>query len=499
VTTPAQYDQLCRQDLALFAADAFRVLEPASKLESSWHLGCIAEHLTASYRGEIPRLIINIPPRCLKSVLVAQIFPAWVLGNDPSTQFIGASYAHSLAERNVMACRRILQSELYTRLFPATQISADQNQKDYFTTTKSGQYKGTGIGGTITGFGCNYLIIDDPISPNEGASPTVRATANSEIRQTLFSRFNDKRTGRLVMIMQRVHEDDPTGNLIGDGNYHLLKLPAEAKTSVHIQLGNKSWTMKEGDLLTPRLPREALDELRIDLQEYAYAGQYLQEPIPSGGGEFKLDRIQHYPSDKKNRYDNVFILCDPAGGDEVNKRKKKSSDYTTMMVIELNSDNNYYLVDGIRDRLNPTERVDMLFKLHRKWNERTGKPPKVGYEKYGIMTDTHYIKVKQDEENYRFPLIELGGKMMKEERIRRMLPDIERGRWWFPDDMIRTNCEGKPIDLIKELEQGEMLNFPRARFDDMLDAISRIYDEELNAVFPVYGQSQVKSIMMRRV
>lgn len=497
--TPAQYDQLCRQDLALFAAQAFRVLEPASKLEVSWHLGCIAEHLMASYRGELPKLIINIPPRCLKSVMVAQIFPAWVLGQNASTQFIGASYAHSLAERNVMACRRIIQSELYRRLFPSTVISADQNQKDYFTTTASGQYKGTGIGGTITGFGCNYLLIDDPISPNEGASPTVRATANSEIRQTLFSRFNDKRTGRTVMIMQRVHEDDPTGNLMRDGGYHLLKLPAEAKTSVYIQLGKRTWDMEEGELLTPRLPRESLDELRIDLQENAYAGQYLQEPIPMGGGEFKLDKIQYYPSDKKNKFDNVFILCDPAGGDEVNKRKKKTSDYTTMMVIELNSDNNYYLLDGIRDRLNPTERVNTLFKLHRKWNEKTGKPPKVGYEKYGIMTDTHYIKVKQDEENYRFPIIELGGKMMKEERIRRMLPDIDRNRWYFPEDMVRINCELKPIDLIKELTQGEMLNFPRARFDDMLDAISRIYDEELNAVFPAYNQGQVKSIMMRRV
>jgi phage terminase large subunit-like protein len=303
----------------------------------------------------------------------------------------------------------------------------------------------------------------------------------------------------MVMIMQRVHEDDPTGNLMQDGNYQLLKLPAEAKTSVHIKLGERSWNMEEGDLLTPRLPRESLDELRIDLQENAYAGQYLQEPIPMGGGEFKLEKLQYYPSDKKNKYDNVFILCDPAGGDEVNKRKKKTSDYTTMMVIELNTDNNYYLVDGIRDRLNPTERVDTLFKLHRKWNEKTGKPPKVGYEKYGIMTDTHYIKAKQDEENYRFALVELGGKMMKEERIRRMLPDIDRNRWSFPESMVRINCEGKPVDLIKELTQGEMLNFPRARFDDMLDAITRIYDEDLNATFPMINNGQIQSIMMRRV
>lgn len=475
---------MCEYDLTLFMLEAFKVLEPSNPLETNWHIDCISEHLMASYRGELPKLIINVPPRCLKSVLVAQIFPAWVLGKDPSAQFIGASYAHSLAERNVMATRRVLQSEMYRRLFPNTHISSDQNQKDYFTTRRAGQYKGTGIGGTITGFGCNYMLIDDPISPNEGNSPTVRATTISEIRQTLFSRFNDKRTAKTIMIMQRVHDADPTGDLIKDGGYHLLKLPAETKTQVHISLGNRKWMMQENSLLTPRLPREVLDELRLELQDTAYAGQYLQEPVPLGGGEFKLDKLQYYNEDRKVGAGNIVILCDPAGGDEFNKKKKKTSDFSTFMVIELAVDNNYYLIDAVRDRLNPTERVDTLFALHRKWNAATGKPPKVGYEKYGIMTDTHYIKVKQDAENYRFPLIELGGKMMKEERIRRMLPDIDRSRWWFPRTLVRRDHEGRSFDLIKELTKGEMMSFPKARFDDMLDAITRVYDEELMAVFP---------------
>lgn len=494
--TKHQYNDLCRYDLALFMLEAFKILEPSNPLETTWHIDCIAEHLMASYKGEIPKLIINIPPRCLKSVLVAQIFPAWVLGNAPHTQFIGASYAHSLAERNVMASRRIIQSDKYRDLFPETHISEDQNQKDYFTTTAAGQYKGTGIGGTITGFGCNYLIIDDPISPKEGSSPTVRQTAISEIRQTLFSRFNDKRSGRLVLIMQRVHDDDPTGNLARDGGYHLLKLPAETKTQVVIELDKRKWTMQENSLLTPRLPRESLDELRIELQDAAYAGQYLQEPVPLGGGEFKLEKLQYYDTERTALKGNVFILCDPAGGDEMNKKKKKTSDYSTFMVIELGADNNYYLIDAVRDRLNPTERVDTLFQLHRKWNGLTKRPPKVGYEKYGMMTDTHYIKKKQDEENYRFPLIELAGKMMKEERIRRMLPDIDRGRWWFPKTLHRRDTEGRSFDLIKELTEGEMLSFPKARFDDMLDAISRIYDEELEAKFPLLNGLQVKSVMI---
>jgi phage terminase large subunit-like protein len=371
------------------------------------------------------------------------------------------------------------------RCFPETVISHDQNKKDYFTTTKAGQYKGAGIGGTVTGFGCNYLVIDDALSPREGASQTIRQSTNEAIRSTLFSRFNDKRTAKLIMIMQRIHDDDPTGNLYKDGGYHLLRLPAETKTHVQIKLKDKEWNMYEGEILTPRLPKESLDELRIDLGEYNYAAQYLQSPVPLGGGEFKHEWYQFYlkPEEKKS-YGNVYILADAAGGDELNKKKKKTSDWTAFMVVELAADNNYYLLDCVRDRLNPTERVETLFMLHRKWNKITGKPPKVGYEKYGMMTDTHYTKVRQNEENYRFPLIELGGGMMKEERIRQLIPDMQRGRWYFPESLPYIDGEGRRFDLVKELLDGELPTFPKARFDDMVDALSRIKSPELNAVFP---------------
>lgn len=473
----------CRGGFDAFAMKAFSILEPGTLYEYNWHIGCIAEHLEASNKGLLPWLIINIPPRALKSVLVAQLYVAWVLGNDPSHQFICAAYAHSLAERNVMGCRRIMQSDWYLQCFPRTRLSQDQNQKDFFTTTMGGQYKGTGIGGAITGYGCNTLIVDDPINPKEGASDTIRATAIAEIRSTLFSRFNDRRTAKFIMIMQRVHDGDPTGELYKDGRYYLLKIPAEARQPVSITLGDKKWEMKEGELLTPRLSKADLDELRIDLGEYNFSGQYLQEPVPVGGGEFKPEWIEYY-STVKPKTMNLYILVDAAGGDEVNKKKKKTSDFTAMMVVGLGTDNNYYLLDIVRDRLNPTERVEMLFILHRKWNTLCGKPPKVGYEKYGLMTDTHYIRKHMDNENYRFPLVELGGKMMKEERIRRLIPDMQRGRWYFPAELKYIDNEGRVFDLVSEIIKSEMPTFPRARFDDGLDALSRIKDEDLQAVFP---------------
>lgn len=486
------FDALLRQNLYAYTIKAFQVIEPATQFEDNWHIGCISEHLQASFDGELQWLVINEPPRCLKSVQVAQIYPSWVMGKEPHHQFIGASYAHSLAERNVIQTRRIAQSEMYANLFPKTIISAEVNRKDFFTTTQNGQYKGTGIGGAITGFGCNTLLIDDPINPKEAVSDTVRESAIQDIRSTLFSRFNKYSEGRLVLIMQRLHEADPSGDLLSDGGYYHLKLPAVAPTTVHIDLRGKRWIFEKDTFLTPRLGQAELDKLRVDLGEYHFAGQYLQEPVPSGGGEFKEAWLNFYNQGAISpKQMNVFILVDPAGGVEVNKKKKKNSDWSAMMVVGLAPDNNYYLLDIIRDRLNPTERVDTLFILHRKWNALCGKPPKVGYEKYGMMTDTHYIKDKMERDTYHFSLVELGGKMAKEERIRRIIPDMQIGRWFFPNSLIYIDTDGRQFDLVQELIKSEMPNFPRARYDDMLDALSRIMDGELMAVFPKLQSTMV--------
>lgn len=491
--------EACSESLTIFTKKAFGIIEPGKPYEHNWHVDCICEHLQAVQSGEIKDLIINLPPRLLKSVLVAQIFPAWLLLKDPSHQLIGASYVHTLAEKNVMASRRIITSDFYQKAYPQVVLAHDNNRKDFFTTTANGQYKGTGIGGTITGFGADTLIIDDPINPKEAASDAVRMVANEEIALTLFSRFNDIRRSRTVLIMQRLHEDDPTGRLLSFGGYHHLKLPAQATTRVQVKLGNKEWTMEPGELLSPRLPEADLDSLRLKMGEYNFSGQYSQEPVPVGGGEFKSGWIGYYDkASVRHGSMNVVILCDPAGGDDMNRKKKKLSDWTAFMVVGLAPDNNYYWLDAVRDRLNPTERVDTLFMLHRKWNTLCGKPPKVGYEKYGMMTDTHYIRDKMRKEAYNFSLTELGGNVSKEERIRRLIPDMQNGRWFFPHEMLYVDGLERRFDLVKEIVDGEMATFPRSKFDDMIDALSRVYEAELNLVFPAPKKTMVQSAYASR-
>ena len=483
---------LCRENFDAFAQRAFAEIEPGIPYEFNWHINCICWHLQALYEGTLPdnkrRLCINVPPRSLKSYLASIAFPAWVMGKEANQKFIATSFNATLAKEMSQKSRILIESDWYKQLFPNMRIDDNQNEKHNFWTTERGMYYSSALM-SVTGRGASYVLLDDPISPKEAISDTIRQDTNATIRSTIPTRFNDLRNDKWVLIMQRIHDDDPTGHFaLKDPRWFILKLPGENKTGKPITyaLNGRSWTMEAGELLFPqRLTRQVLDDLRTDLGDYNYAGQILQEPVPIGGGDFNPSWIQYYaPGACKPKEMNIVILVDPAGGDDLNKKKKKLSDWTAMMVVGFAPDNNKYLLDAIRDRLNPTERVNMLFALHRKWNALTGKSPKVGYEKYGMMSDTHYIDVKKREDAYNFPLIILGGAMQKEERIKQLIPDLQNGHLFFPQNLIYVDGEGRRFDLVSEIINSEMAMFPRARHDDMIDALSRMYEPELCMTFP---------------
>lgn len=493
---------LCRTRFDAFQQKAFSILYPGVDYEYNWHLGCVSEHLQALHEDQLPegkqRLAIFVPPRSLKSTLASQAFPAWVMGNEPHSAFICTSYNFKLAKEMSQKTRIICEDPWYQETFPNMRIDNRQNEKHNFWTDQRGFYYSSPIL-SATGRGGRYVIIDDPINPSEAMSPTIRENTNETIANTIPTRFNDPRKAKWILIMQRLHEDDPGGRFaVKDDRWHVLKLPGENRTgkTISYSIGGARWDYEPDTLLfEQRLPQNVLDELRIDLGEYNYAGQILQEPVPIAGGEFKTSwRMNYSPGGIKPKQMNVFILVDPSGGEQSNKRRRKTSDYTVMMVVGLAPDNNYYLLDAVRDRLNPTERIDTLFMLHRKWNDLCGKPPKVAYEKYGLQSDTHYINERKKHDAYNFPLIEVGGAISKEDRIRRMIPYMQSGRWWFPPTLMYVDMEGRAFDLCKELWEGELATFPRARYDDMSDALARIYEPELYATFPAKQTMAQKAV-----
>lgn len=221
------------------------------------------------------------------------------------------------------------------------------------------------------------------------------------------------------------------------------------------------------------LRRESIAEKRRAMGPYTFACQMLLNPIADEAQGFKRDWIRwHKSSDGAGL--NVYILVDPAN------EKKKTSDYTAIEVIGLGADNNYYTLDLIRDRLNLTERADIVFRLHKKW-----RPLLVGYERYGMQADVSYLKERMARENYNFPVRELGGKLAKNDRIRQLIPIFESGRWYMPESCFKTNYEGMTYDLVDVFINEEYDAFPVPVHDDMLDVKARILDPELGAIFPL--------------
>lgn len=221
------------------------------------------------------------------------------------------------------------------------------------------------------------------------------------------------------------------------------------------------------------LTRERLEEKLRDMGSYVFYSQMLQNPMADKAMGFKNEWLMFYNQLRRADKWNYYIIVDPASD------KKKTSDYTVMWVIGLGIDNNYYIVDGIRDRINLTERTTRLFDLVRKW-----QPLNVGYEKYGMMSDIEHIKYVQEQEGYRFSIVELAGSMPKPDRIRRLVPLFEQRRVYFPNRLLFISQEGKAVDLIRELLTDEYETFPVCTHDDMLDCMSRIVDEDLGVKFP---------------
>src|SRR5215472_2345116 len=315
--TPTEYKAVLRQDFVTFAARGFGYLNPQAELGLNWHIEVIAAKLAAVRRGETRRLIITVPPRHLKSHLASITFPACCLGHDPSLQILCVSYAQELADKLARDCRSLMLSSWYRSLF-ATRLAAHRQAVHEFVTTRQGYRLATSTGGVLTGRGADIIVIDDPLKPEEALSKVQRQACNEWFVHTLYSRINDKRTGAIIIIMQRLHEDDLVGHVLAQEPWEVISFPAIAETDeehcIETIWGPRCFRRRQGEALHPeREPLETLHHLRRTLGEYNFAAQYQQSPAPLGGGLVKIEWFKRYrDSDKPERFDRVVQSWDTA-------------------------------------------------------------------------------------------------------------------------------------------------------------------------------------------
>jgi hypothetical protein len=347
--TWSTYDTLLRRDFASFAQRCFREPSPRTAFLMNWHIEIIAAKLMAVRAGKTRRLIINMPPRYLKSLLASVAFPAWCLGHDPAAQIICASYAQELADKLSRDCRRIIVSDWYQRLY-RTRLSPERQAVGEFETTAQGCRLATSVGGVLTGRGADLIIIDDPLKPEEALSQSQRRAANEWFDHTLYSRLNDKQQGSIVLIMHRLHEDDLVGHVLAQEPWEVVCFPAIAEDDetqiVDTVWGPKLLTRHRGEALHPaREPLPMLEHLRQMIGEYNFAGQYQQAPAPLGGGLVKTAWFKHYAASAlPPQFERIVQSWDTAN------KATELSDFSVCTTWGI-AGKDLYLIDLLRRRM----------------------------------------------------------------------------------------------------------------------------------------------------
>src|SRR6266853_1026359 len=276
--------------LGEFVRQAWAVVEPSTPFVFGWHIDAIIEHLEAVTRGEIRNLLINVPPRHMKSLLVSVFWPAWEWIAHPERRWLYSSYAASLSIRDSVKFRRLIESPWYqSRWGDRFDLTSDQNTKVRVDNSRSGYRIATSVGGSATGEGGDRIICDDPHNVQEVESDSVRKGTRDWFDIVISSRVNDPKTTAMVVVMQRCHQQDLSGHLLEQGGWEHLCLPAEYEGPSRATLiGFIDPRTQPGELLWPERfgPKEIVN-LKISLGSYAAAGQLQQRPSPAGGGIFK--------------------------------------------------------------------------------------------------------------------------------------------------------------------------------------------------------------------
>jgi predicted phage terminase large subunit-like protein len=327
-----------RLDLNVFLSQSFNTIYPGKAFLDNWHIHAIVHSLELSIQGEQPRSIINLPPRQLKSFITSVVLPAFILGQDPSAKIICISYSDELAKTLARDFKRIVESAWYPKIFPHVQPT--KTTENEFVTDQGGFRYATSVGGTLTGRGGDFIIIDDPIKPEEANSDSTRKKANDWFQSTLFSRLDDKKRSVMIIVMQRLHVNDLTGFAQDSGGFKKLSFPAIATGDAFIPVSaTDTYYRKDGEPLHAEYEDlNTLERIRNQIGTYNFVSQYQQSPETPSGGLIKrkyIHIIDHCPKIRPDGY--WWVSIDSA------LSTSETADYSALTLGYSNSDGHFVL------------------------------------------------------------------------------------------------------------------------------------------------------------
>lgn len=447
-TSPPEPITLARASFIPFAVKAFGIVNQGTPFAANRAFLPMAHALEEVASGRCQRLLITVPPRSGKSLLASVALPAFILGKNPAARIICASYSGDLSEKLHRDCRTVLTHGFYRQLFPATVIGGKNTQSE-FETAHGGFRFATSVGGTLTGRGGDFIIIDDPIKPDEAMSEVARKRSYDWFTGTVGSRLDNKTKGAMIVVMQRLHVEDIAGHILDREGWHHLDLPAIAEREALIPIGGGHFIRRRsGEVLDPsREPRTVLDQLRADMGSAAFEAQYQQQPIPQEGAIINWNWMQFYDTQPQLQYgDNVVISWDTAFKDnEIN-------DYTVGILALVKANRNIFILDVIRQRM--------------KYPELRARVRQMAAANQGLTTLVESagsgIVLLQDLMG-QINLIgvhPIGDKVM---RFSSVSPMIEGGQMFLPK-------KAPWLDIFKR----EVMMFPNGANDDQVDALSQL-------------------------
>ena len=398
--------------------------------------------------GKRPRLIITMPPRSGKSEIVSRRFPAYFLGKYPDLSIISVSYSASLAEDFSRDVQRIIDSDDYKKIFPNTKLS-DKKDKNYKRTSdffeivdRKGVYCSAGVGGSITGKGCDILIIDDPIKNRQEAnSETVRKKIYDWYSSTAYTRLSP--IGGVIMMCTRWHLDDLIGKVLSDKNqkpFHVISYPAIAE---HDELHRK-----QGEALHPeRFSLEILNEIKSTLSMADWLSLYQQKPVPEGGAIFETSKLRYYDeTSEPKRFDQIV------GSWDMTFKENKTSDYVVGQLWGRKG-SEFYLLDMVRDRMDFVKTLKVFINFANKHKNCNC---------WLVEDKANGTAIISTLKKYISGIIPITPKESKQERAYAITPYLEAGNIFFP----------KNQNFTKDLEE-EMLQFPAGAHDDTVDSMTQ--------------------------
>lgn len=430
-----------RTDLLAFTEYVFE-RRKGVKLKRNWHQDAICNALERVVIGKCKRLIINIPPRSGKTELAVISFIAWCMGNFPDSEFIHASYSKRLATNNTWNARAVVEHESWADVFGAPQMRHDSNAKDEWRTEAGGIVYATGADGTITGYGAGKMrdtfggaiIIDDPHKAGEANSDTMRQNVIDWFSTTMESRKNRPDTP-IIVIMQRLHEHDLSGWLLAGGNgekWEHLNIPAETAD------GCSFWP--------EQFPWEDLKRKEA-ANRYVYAGQYMQNPAPVGGGIFKDEWWQYYDAAPTFKWRAIYA--------DTAMKTKEQNDYSVFQCWGVTENGKAYLLDMIRGKW---EAPELLAQARAFWNKHRAGAATLRHMKVeDKASGTGLIQTLKREG---VPVLPIQRSIDKVTRAMDAAPSIEAGHVYLPRNAPFIS------DLLTEATQ-----FPNAAHDDTLDPL----------------------------